>query len=170
MLTYDQILKEIKDNRIIIDPFNESQLGPNSYDVRLAPSIHRILDNQLNIKSPYTVEHNVIQPSGFMLMPGELYLGVTVERTVTHHHIPLYEGRSTTARYFISSHQTAGFGDIGFDGHWTLEITVQRPTIVYPMMKIGQIAFIEPTGQISKYYKGQYLNSTSPKAGIPGNF
>lgn len=167
MLTRDAILKAVNKRELIITPFNINNLQPNSIDVTLYPVLHIITSKTLDLKQPYKTKRVIIPKSGYVLKPRQLYLGRTVERTHTPWHIPMYEGRSTTGRYFIQSHQTAGFGDIGFDGIWTLEITVQRPTRIYPHMRIGQIGFTEPTGKIISRYKGNY-NCGIMKA-KPGN-
>lgn len=172
LLTGDAIYLEVLRGRIVIEPFSVDQLGANSYDVRLAPTLYRVVDDELDFKRGYAVEVLQIPDQGLTLEPDELYLGATVERTVTPFHVPIYEGRSTTGRYFLQSHQTAGFGDIGFAGHWTLEITVRRPTVVYPNMRIGQIGFDLPYGRILKTYGGRYSTNAgrpTPKVAAPNN-
>ena len=47
---------------------------------------------------------------------------VTEEYTETHAHVPFLEGKSSTGRLGIDIHATAGKGDVGFCGNWTLEI------------------------------------------------
>ena len=55
-------------------------------------------------------------------------------------------------------HSTAGYGDIGFCGTWTLEITVAHPTRVYAGVEICQLQFTQVFGEIGKVYKGKYIN------------
>jgi len=57
-----------------------------------------------------------------VLAPGQLFLGRTVERTETHGLVPMIEGRSSIGRLGLFVHVTAGFGDVGFCGFWTLEM------------------------------------------------
>lgn len=71
----------------------------------------------------------------------------------------MIEGRSSIGRMGISIHTTAGFGDIGFEGYWTLEISVIKPVIIYPFIEICQIYYCEVSGDIEKVYKGKYSNS-----------
>jgi dCTP deaminase len=64
----------------------------------------------------------------------------------------------------MESHVCGGWGDIGFNGTWTLEIKVTYPTRVLPYFEIGQVAFAESTGDIEEYgsegfrsrYQGQH--------------
>ena len=169
MLTGDEIQKQVASGNIWINPFDGKRLNANSYDVQLAPTMVRLIDATLDLKIKPSYSQFEIPEQGHILYPGECYLGVTHESTYTPYHIPIYEGRSTPARYFLSSHQTAGFGDLGFFGPWTLEITVQKPTVVYPWMRIGQIAFYEPTGSIEISYeqKGHYADAVDSLQRIP---
>ena len=56
----------------------------------------------------------------YTAFPGELYLAHTVERAGSAVHVPKIEGKSTLARLGLSIHVTAGYGDVGFVGAWTL--------------------------------------------------
>lgn len=70
----------------------------------------------------------------------------------------MLEGRSSTGRLGLSIHVTAGFGDIGFKGYWTLEITCVHPVMIYPGMEICQIYYIQPSEKCPKhkYSSGKY--------------
>lgn len=105
-----------------------------------------------------------IPEEGLILVPGVLYLGETMEYTETYNLIPNIDGRSTTGRLGIEIHRTAGFGDVGFKGKWTLEITVTHPVIVYPGMEIGQIYYETVDGDSSMLYNGKYQNQLGVEA------
>ena len=156
ILTASKILEEVEAGSIVIDPFNRENLGPNSYDVSLAPDLLvyecEVLDpHAKNPTNPIT-----IPPEGYVLAPGELYLGNTIERVGSERFVPCLEGRSSLARLGVSIHQTAGFGDLGFISRWTIEVMVIRPVRVYPGMRIGQFAFHAPLGEIGQLYRGKY--------------
>lgn len=172
-LCRSEIIRAIENNTISITPYNQTQVKANSYDVRLAPILYRIIDKELDFKKQYQYEEVIIPEDGYWLEPGELYLGCTWECTHTPFNVPEYNGRSTTGRYFLFSHVTAGFGDIGFNGHWTLEIMVPRRLKIYPMMRIGQIGFQSVKGDITQQYTqcGGHYNQGEcrPKAGLPNN-
>ena len=97
-----------------------------------------------------------IPPEGLILYPGVLYIGRTVERTFTDKYIPMINGRSSGGRLGMSIHICAGFGDIGFDGTWTLEITVVEPLRVSPFAEIAQVAYFKPFGKKNILYNGRY--------------
>lgn len=161
MLTSAQILKEIQNGRIKIEPFDEESLmsNPNSYDIHLGNKLLTYSSEVLDMKKENSVIEEIIPEEGYTLLPGVLYLGSTLESTSTPYHIPKLDGVSSVARLGISIHETAGFGDIGFEGKWTLEITVTHPVIVYPGARIGQVYFESPEGEIVTRYHGKYQNS-----------
>ena len=105
-----------------------------------------------------------IPEEGYVLIPGILYLGETMEYTETYGLVPNIDGRSTTGRLGIEVHRTAGFGDIGFKGKWTLEITVTHPVIIYPGMEIGQLYYETIEGDASMSYSGKYQNQQGVQA------
>jgi dCTP deaminase len=49
-------------------------------------------------------------------------------------------------------HATAGKGDVGFCGNWTLEISVKQPVKVYAGMPIGQLIYFPVDGEIEIKY------------------
>jgi dCTP deaminase len=102
------------------------------------------------------VEELYIPKSGRLLYPGGLYLGRTVEHTETKRFVPMIEGRSSVGRLGIFVHVTAGFGDIGFSGTWTLEITVVKPVIIYPFVPICQLYFHTVEGDFDLYKSTKY--------------
>lgn len=159
ILTSKKILEEIKKGTIIIDPFDEKFLNPNSYNLRLHNELFELTDEILDMKKPSNYKRIVIPESGFLLEPGKLYLGRTLEYTITKKFVPMIEGRSSIGRLGISIHATAGFGDIGFEGYWTLEISVIKPVVIYPFVEICQIYYCEVSGKINKVYQGKYSKS-----------
>lgn len=156
MLTGHEIRNMVAAGYIVIRPFDEDNLGPNSYDVRL--------DSQLVVYDEVILDprrknrcHTIhIPESGLVLQPGRLYLGRTIEYTESPSHIPMYDGRSSLGRLGVASHVTAGFGDLGFRGRWTLELSVVQPVWVYPGMRIGQLSWHNPDGMIMDRYHGKY--------------
>ena len=144
--TDERIREEMDKGNIVIHPFQRKSLGTNSYDVHLGKTLGVYTDNVLDFKNETAVSHIEIPKEGYTLVPGELYLAVTQEYTETRGAVPIIEGKSSVARYGVSIHQTAGFGDDGFCGFWTLEMTVVKPVIVYPGMPIAQLVYHKSDG------------------------
>ena len=144
---------------IIIEPFNQSQLNPNSYNLKLYNELLVYKNFPLDVKKKNEVEKIYIHEDGFLLKPNHLYLARTLEYTETKKFVPMLEGRSSVGRLGIYIHITAGFGDIGFCGYWTLEIQVVHPIIVYPYIDICQIFYHTPQGEITEYKSNKYQNN-----------
>jgi len=167
ILTDEEILKNIELKKIVITPFNKNALGSNSYDVCLGKTLALYADPVLDAKKENKVNYFEIPEEGFVLKPGELYLGVTEEYTETHAHIPFLEGKSSVGRLGIDIHATAGKGDIGFCNYWTLEISVQKPVRVYAGMPIGQLIYFEAKGNLLTPYKEKQSAKYNQKNHLP---
>lgn len=152
ILSDTRILEEIEKGTIKIVPYNREDLGSNSYDVHLGKDLARYVDKELDAKKHNKIEHFEIPDEGYVLQPHEFYLGVTQEYTETHAHVPFLEGKSSTGRLGIDIHATAGKGDVGFCGNWTLEISVKQPVRVYKGMPIGQLIYFPVDGEIEVKY------------------
>jgi len=155
ILSDTRILEEINKGTIKITPFDESYIGSNSYDVRLGKCLATYNDDVLDAKKHNEITYFDIPDEGFVLMPDTFYLGVTLEYTETHAHIPFLEGKSSTGRLGIDIHATAGKGDVGFCGHWTLEISVKKPVRIYHGMPIGQLIYFPAEGDIKTAYNNK---------------
>ncbi len=152
ILSDTRILEEIATGSIKIVPYNRECLGSNSYDVHLGRHLATYTNKELDAKKHNTIDHFQIPEEGIVLQPNELYLGVTEEYTETHAHVPFLEGKSSTGRLGIDIHATAGKGDVGFCGNWTLEISVKQPVRVYAGMPIGQLIYFPVDGSIEVKY------------------
>lgn len=155
--------KEIKNNlgkNIFIEPFNEEQLNPNSYNLRLHNELLVYNQKELDMKKENSVERILIPEEGLLLETGKLYLGRTVEHTQTESFVPMLEGRSSIGRLGLFIHVTAGFGDIGFKGFWTLEMFCIQPIRIYSNVEICQIFYHTIEGDYNKYSSGKYQNNS----------
>lgn len=145
---------------IFIEPFNPDQLNPNSYNLRLHDQLLVYEEKVLNMKKENRARMITIPEEGLMLEPNRLYLGRTREYTRTENLVPMLEGRSSIGRLGLFIHVTAGFGDVGFAGYWTLEIYCIQPVIIYPDVEICQIYYHTIEGDFEKYSSGKYQNNT----------
>ena len=151
-LSDTKIQQAIDAGRIVIRPFCPECLGSNSYDVHLGRYLATYRDGALDARKANAVEEFTIPPHGFVLVPGQLYLGVTEEYTETHDHVPFLEGKSSVGRLGIDIHSTAGKGDVGFCNYWTLEMSVKLPVRIYRGMPIGQLIYFEVSGEVAHGY------------------
>jgi deoxycytidine triphosphate deaminase len=179
VLTGPEIARQMDEGTIHISPFERAHLGPNSYDVTLNPRllVYDLAPGEpLDMKRDNAVRSLDIPEAGLVLEPGTLYIGCTNETATSKAFVPMFEGRSSIGRLGINTHITAGFGDVGW-GYvpdekgdlvcqyptWTLEIEVVHAIRVYPNVRIGQVYFIRPEGEL-KFYKGKYSSQKAPQA------
>lgn len=210
-LTGPEIIKRVRAGSIVIDPFEEQNVNPNSVNLRLdrhllvyqtcpavqtawlanthSHDISRVArraqcvqrasqgkhlkdifcpelwdwNDVLDMKRNTPTCELDIPDYGLVLVPGRLYLGHTVEYTETHDCVPCIEGRSSIGRLGIAIHATAGFGDVGFCGTWTLEISVIEPVRIYPHVGFCQISYDTVEGEIRRYNSAKYQGQRTPK-------
>lgn len=159
ILSGKEIAKHIG-KEIVIEPFDEKRLNPNSYNLSLANELLVYDEKVLDMKVQNTAHRIIIPEEGLLLEPNRLYLGRTNEYTATDRYIPMLEGRSSTGRLGLFIHVTAGFGDVGFKGYWTLEIFCVQPIRIYPNVELCQIYYHDIDGEYEPYKSGKYQNNT----------
>ena len=115
--------------------------------------------------STYISEVKTIPSDGIVCYPEHVYLISTLEQVGTKLYEPILTAKSSIGRLGISV-AFADFGDIGFNGTWTLQIKTTYPTIIRPNMKIGQIYFLTPSQEVTEYdlYNGKYQGADGIRA------
>lgn len=157
ILTGEEIRKRIKSGDIVIDPYDDKKINPNSYNLSLHKELGVYTEpNYLDMKKHNHITNITIPDSGLVLEPGKLYLGRTNEYTKTYGLVPMLEGRSSVGRLGICIHVSAGFGDLNFEGNWTLEISCIIPVKIYPNVDICQIYYCTVCGDTTIQYNGKY--------------
>lgn len=194
LLSDKAILHHMKAGTVVIEPFDISNLSTSSYDVTLGPNFYRETDGEsgMAIYNPYSskdvkrvwgpareaelasewcertgqVLENIAPTDRLIwLKPHETILGHTNEfiggrKTVT----TMMKARSSMGRNFIEVCKCAGWGDIGYIGRWTMEITNNSRYYSIPLVvgrRIAQIVFFDTdgvvnTGQLSYEVNGKY--------------
>ena len=144
---------------ILIDPFDPKKVNPNSYNLALYDELLVYTGNELDMKKENPTQTLFIPEDGLVLAPNRLYLGRTLEYTETHNLVPMLEGRSSIGRLGLFVHVTAGFGDVGFKGFWTLEIFCIQPIRIYAGVEVCQIYYHTLEGEYDNYISGKYQNN-----------
>jgi len=163
ILTGPKIQKEVLNNNIVIEPFDPSQLNPNSYDFRLGSKLKVYKNLELDTKNKNETETIELTSSGIILYPNKLYLGHTIEKIGSNKYVPIIRGKSSTGRLGLFVHITADLIDIGYIGRFTLMLHAVQPLRVFQGMKIVQVTFWKVFGDI-KLYNGKYQGSMEPAA------
>ena len=162
------------DNKLLV--YDVGYIGKTKYGDGILPVHDNYLDQPFDISSVSAIdcldmkENNpvkeiIIPEEGYILHPGRIYLGKTVEYTETEGLIPAIEGRSSIGRLGLYVHITAGFGDVGFKGYWTLELHCVQPIRIYPNVEICQIYYEDIQGMYTPY-ESKYQNNTTVQSSM----
>ena len=146
-------------DEIVIEPFDSKRINPNSYNLSLHNELLVYRQFPLDMKKDNEVEKLTIPDNGLVLETNRLYLGRTIEYTETKNLVPMLEGRSSIGRLGLFVHVTAGFGDVGFKGFWTLEIFCIQPIKIYPNVEICQVYYHTIEGDYENYSSDKYQNN-----------
>jgi dCTP deaminase len=190
ILVDHEIRAEIASGKLILDPYDDALIQPNSYDVRLARefSWHEPSDEPID---PYQSESVLtslvhVEQDDILIHPGHFVLGATLEKICLPRDIVgQLTGKSSLARLGVMVHVTAGFIDAGFS-HPPAQITLEivnvgnRPVRLHAGMAIGQMVFTrtaecavaynekpnakyngQPAAAHSKYYLNKNKTGTS---------
>jgi dCTP deaminase len=150
---------------IVIDPFNEDNLGTDTYDVRLGRFFYREQGDEIRqlIFDPFD-ERSVstawgepqeaadsiiwLEPGETILAHTEEFIGARVGATTKMF------ARSTVGRSMLGVCKCAGRGDVGYFNRWTMEITSFSRFHRIPLRVGTRIAQIEfsVVGDTDKVY------------------
>lgn len=159
LLSGSRIKREMAKGNIVITPFEDGHINPNSVNLTLSNELMVYDDHVLDMAAQESAHKITIPEDGFLLRPDTLYLGRTNEYTETHGFVPMIEGRSSIGRLGMFIHVTAGFGDVGFCGYWTLEIFVVQPLVIYPDVEVCQIYYHDIDMGADEYKSDKYQHN-----------
>ncbi|WNE95503.1 deoxycytidine deaminase [Streptomyces luomodiensis] len=166
ILTGSRITQAVADGDIVIDPFDESAVNPNSYNYRIGPTIRTYDEKVVDAHSPPATEEQTIPAGGLVLQPSRVYLATTKEVIGSDRFVPSLIGRSSLGRLGVFLQISADLGNLGAVHRWTLEITVCQPVHIVPDMIMGQVSFWVPRGERTPYkgYFGNFSTAVLPEA------
>lgn len=149
ILTGDEIKQEVKKNRIVISPFSEKQINPNSYNYHIG-SGYIELPNHIEYNSSGVNVFSTAKPipeDGLLLIPGNVYLCNTLEKIGSDVYVTSLIGKSSMGRLGLFLQLSADIGHQDQIHRWTLELTCCLPIKIYPEMVIGQVTFWKSLGE-----------------------
>lgn len=163
ILTGEAISKEVSNGGIVIQPFHSDSVTTNSYDLTLGDTLLRYTGDILDPRCHNEYEEIKIPEDGIELEKGAFVLGSSREVIGSDLYVPMIHARSGIARLGLFVHVTADLIDIGSKGNATFQLHATLPIKIYPGMKIGQVTFWQPKGEI-RLYQGKYQASQGPVA------
>lgn len=131
---------------IILSPFDESQINPNSYNYRLGDILKVFVDFD-GQRSHFKALK--IPDNGIVLEPNQMYLGHTYEIIGSKKYAMSLIGRSSLGRLGLFLQISANLGHTTSAHQWTLEIVATKRIRIYPKMIIGQVSFWVNKGKIA---------------------
>jgi dCTP deaminase len=171
ILTRDKILDAVRLGEIAIDPFDEHALDAASYDMTLYHQIRVFIEglNEIDLTDMARDAHALMDITRivhipaeryYLLKPGELVLGMTVEKLSLAPNIAgSLEGRSRFARMGLMVHVTASFLQPGIrNTRQVFEIfNASRNAIrLRSGVRIAQVVFERCEGKAT--YSGVFAN------------
>lgn len=148
-------------------------IGPNSIDMLLGPIIKVPISTNVPVDPTLTGNSITYHETDLREQPCVLHRGMFVLGSCLHrincnailNHaqwVPMYDGRSTLGRLGLASHITAGKGDYGFTGTFTLELVnhAPYPIVLSDKMRIGQLLFHQCLHPFA--YAGAYKDDRDP--------
>ncbi len=159
ILTGSKIKEEINSRNIVIEPFSQNQVNPNSYNYRLDSTIK--VFNGFDGKKALFKEVKMPE-DGYVLEPRKMYLATTKEVIGSSKYAMSLIGRSSMGRYGLFLQASANLGHTTSEHKWTLEIVAAIPIKLYPGMIIGQVSFWKNFGTVRKY-DGRYGHLNHPQ-------
>ncbi len=162
ILTWSKIIEEVQNKNIILEPFDISQINPNSYNYRLGNRLRKFdyIDNEKH----FFFEEEIPE-TWYKLVPHQLYLAATFETIGSSKYMISLIGRSSMGRLWLFLQLSANIGHTGTCHKWTLELVSTKPFIIYPYMKIGQVSFWVNQWEVI-HYDGLYNKFDNPQESL----
>lgn len=172
ILANEAILKELKRGKICVYDEQDKQIETkdlriNSNSIDLTLSGGGILMAQKGYRLTAGADNSIFfrpipainkeKGKVYELQAGLFYLASTAERIDAPELLMQLHGKSSRAREGLSIHEAAGFGDVGFNRQWTLEIAPKTNIVVPVGLPICQVAFHRYEGK-AEPYAGRYQN------------
>lgn len=178
MSLVDKDIKRLMESgNIIIEPFDQKQLGPNTYDIKLGKTILKPIGNKELIVDPTAqlqtyrgsvcnsgVNYDTFE-TPYVLMPGEFILASTKEKIgVFGNVIATVFGRSGGSRLGLVM-DTGPFIDTGFEGFLTFGVYNQAPysILLQEDYRIGHVEFTKTSGNPDVSYDKRKISKYAGK-------
>lgn len=165
ILTGSAIRAAVDQGRITIDPYLPAHTNPNSHGYRLGETLKVFTRVPVDPRTSPATKTIQIPRRGYVLRPGRVYLGHTMERIGSEHFVTSLIGRSSVGRLGLFLQISADLAQLGAVHQWTLEMVATQRVRVYAGMVVGQVSFWSTMGAAMPY-RGYYggLSEASPYA------
>lgn len=160
-LSDKDILANIDNHKITIEPFNPNKLWTASYDIHLWNKFLIVKQHKTSIVDPVKgllpeyEEVVVLDWEAFVLYPGQTVLWLSLEYFWSDEFIIQLSWKSSLARLWLIVHNTAGFINPWHFLNITFELAnmSNTPIVIRPWMEIAQLFFCQLSSSPLKSYK-----------------
>ncbi len=167
ILTKLEIIKQIKEGGIKIEPLDLKNIGPASIDLTLGNSFRVFKASskvyEVTNEADYQKITKLVKADSIIVKPQETILGITKEKlTLAPNICGWLEGRSRFARLGLMVHISSSFMQPGISNQQVLEISNMGHIALRlrPGTKICQFVFQTTIGKAK--YQGKFSNQTTP--------
>ena len=164
MILSDTDIREmLREGKLEVEPFNESQIQPASIDLTLGNVFGKIITRKNETILPNREpKYEMVTADRYLLDPGEFILATTKEYFRIPNDIAAFvEGRNSYGRLGLFV-QNAGWVEPGFQGRITLTFFNASPAsiVLESGTRLGKMVF-EKTNTPSEHpYSGKYQGQT----------
>jgi len=167
ILAKSEILREIENGRIKVEPYDPSKVGPASVDLHLSNAFRLFVRMPTGVEvretmdfKQYTKGFWIPEEKSLKMQPGETLLGITKEKvTLPPDVCGWLEGRSRFARIGLLIHISASFMQPGIANHQVLEMSNfgHHELEIFPNTPVCQFVFqrTQGTGAYTGIYQCQ---------------
>lgn len=170
LLARSELIKLIRSGELKVEPFEESQVGAGSIDLRLGNDFRVFRKGARSLRVTDEADYERITEAirvedgeELLVRPGELLNGITKEKLTLPESLAAFiEGRSSLARVGLITHLSSGFIHPGTSNRTVLEIANVSPVPlrITPGTRICQVIFLEVKGRGK--YRGRFARQLRP--------
>jgi dCTP deaminase len=161
ILTGSDIAAEVHAGSIVIEPFNPSQVNPNSYNYRLGTELFEVASIPRRDGFRFRKTEVALVDGRWRLDRNKFYLATTNEIIGSNSYVTSLIGRSSIGRLGLFVQMSANIGHQGACHRWTLELRPSISIYLYPGQTLGQVSFWSVEGDRVPY-SGIYGFSDEP--------
>jgi dCTP deaminase len=153
------IAREVGAGRILLEPFAPERLNATSYTFAVGAELFEVVWSAETDGIAFDRVRVPLTDGAWLLEPRKLYLATTAERIGSDDFAMRLTGRPALGLAGLFVQVTADLGHQGAKHRWTLEFVPVAPTRLAPLQPVGQVAFVQPTGEPS-LYRGAFAIDT----------
>lgn len=145
ILTGNEIRQAVQMGNLIIRPFLDEHINPNSYNIAIGDTVFYYPEGSImNSDQDCLPVEQKIPHTGLLLKRNKFYYAMSRETICSNYYVPLLHNRSGVARKGLFTHITADLQQLHHNGTVMLQLLPYADTMIYPRLQIAQLSFWLP--------------------------